>query len=129
MTHALQNLKDGVDILTLFGAAARTASANGTGVDALDYEGKAQVILTSTAGTGTSPTLAMKLQDSDDNSSFSDVAGATFTQVTNAAAAMEGIGVDLNATKRYLRAVATIGGTSPSFTCAVAVLAKKKYVA
>lgn len=127
MTHALQNLKDGVDLVTLFAVAARTSTANGTGADVLDYEGKATVILGSAAGSGTSPTLDVKVQDSDDNSTFADIAGAVFTQVTGAGASNQAIGVGLNAARRYVRAVATIGGTSPSFSCGVWLLAKKKY--
>jgi hypothetical protein len=129
MSNALQNIKDGVDLQTLFNVAARTSTVNGAGVDMLDYEGKAQAILGSAAGTGTSPTLDVKLQDSDDNSTFADITDATFTQVTNAAVANQGIAVDLAAARRYVRAVATIGGTSPSFSCGVWLLAKKKYVA
>jgi hypothetical protein len=112
---------------TLFTPAARTATANGTGVDVTDFEGVAFALLTSAAGTGTSPTLDVKLQDSDDNSTFADISGATFTQVTNAAASQQLKAIDLSAARKFVRAVATIAGTSPSFTCAVALVGIKKY--
>ncbi len=110
----------------LFAPAARTASANGTGVDVTDYEGVATVLLTSAAGTGTTPTLDVKLQDSPDNSTWTDIPGATFTQVTNAAASEQVKAVDVQAANKFIRAVATIAGTTPSFTCAVAFLGIKK---
>ena len=109
--------------------AARTATANGTGVDLKDYIGQAKVILHSALGTGTTPTLDVKLQDSDDNSTFADITGATFTQVTDAAASLQAIGVDVDKVKRYVRAVATIGGTTPSFTCNCIIVGRKQVAA
>lgn len=114
-------------LVNLFPSAARTSSANGTGVDIADYEGNAAVVLDSAAGTGTSPTLDVKIQDSDDNSTFADVVGATFTQVTGAAASQQKKVIALDKTRKYIRAVATIGGTTPSFTFSVNILGVKKY--
>lgn len=99
---------------------ARTSTANGTAVDVQQYIGQMKFILTSTAGTGTTPTLDVKLQGSADGSTgWADITGATFTQVTDAADASEAIGVVIDGSPRYVRAVATIAGTTPSFTCAV----------
>lgn len=126
------NLQTVMNILTplnLFPSAARTATANGTGVDLQQYSGDVAVLLDSAAGTGTSPTLDVKLQDSADNSTFADISGATFTQVTSAAAAQEKIVINKDAARRYVRAVATIGGTSPSFTFSVNAVGIKKYPA
>lgn len=125
----LQTIMDILTLLNLFPSAARTATANGTGVDLQQYSGDVAVILDSAAGTGTAPTLDVKLQDSDDNSTFADVSGATFTQVTNAAASQQKIVVNKDAARRYVRAVATIGGTSPSFTFSVNAVGVKKYPA
>lgn len=107
-------------LVNLLATAARTATANGTGVDVTDYEGMAEVMLDSAAGTGTSPTQDVKLQDSADNSTFADITGATFTQVTTTASQQK-ISVDLSKARRYVRAVTTIGGTTPSFTFAVSI--------
>lgn len=118
----------------LFSPAARTATANGTGVDRqatnTGTDGVAVVYLDSAAGTGTSPTLDFKLQESDDNSTFTDVptaeiVGGAFTQVTNAASQQTRY-VDLGPRKRYLRGVATIGGTTPSFTFAAVIAQQRK---
>lgn len=112
--------------LFLFTPAARTANANGTGVDLQGYTQpggrQLKAILTNGTTSGTTPTLDVKLQDSDDNTTFTDITGATFAQKT--AAGNEEIHFRTN--KRYVRAVATIGGTSPSFTFAVLLLAQKR---
>lgn len=64
----LQTVMDILNLLNLFPTAARTATANGTGVDLQQYSGDVAVVLDSAAGTGTTPTLDVKLQDSADNS-------------------------------------------------------------
>lgn len=126
MTAFLRMLANAV-IGSLFAPAARTATANGTGVDMLDYEGSALVILDSAAGGGTSPTLDVKLQESDTSGgTYTDIAGAAFAQVTGTASQQKLV-IDASKAKRFVRAVATIGGTSPTFTCAVAFVALKKY--
>lgn len=122
------DLYSGVDVIELIAPARKTATANGTGVDLRDYEGKVTAILTSSAGGGTSPTLAVKIQDSADNSSFADVSGLTFTGLTGAADATEAIGFEADSVRRYVRAVITIGGTSPTFDMAVLLLGRKKYL-
>lgn len=104
-----------------------TATGNGTGVDLLDYEGDMAFTLLSSAGGGTTPTLDVKLQDSPDNSTWADITGATFTQVTDAADAHERILVDLDAADRYVRAVKTVAGTTPTFDCGLTAIGFKKY--
>ena len=127
----LHNLGSKSYLGTLLACDARTASANGTGFDlegSNGAEGEAIVILASDAASaGTDPTLDVKLQESSDNSTFTDISGATFTQVTDAQA-LEKITINTNDVKRYLRAVGTIGGTSsPAFTYSVALVYGKKY--
>ena len=128
----LHNLGSKSYLGTLLACDARTASANGTGFDlegSNGAEGEAIVVLASDAASaGSSPTLDVKLQESSDNSTFTDISGATFTQVTDAAQALEKITINTNDVKRYLRAVGTIGGTSsPAFTYSVALVYGKKY--
>jgi len=116
------NVYDSVKALYSHRPVTATASANGTGVDTIGYQ---DAMLTLEVGTvsGTSPTLAIKLQESDDNSSFSDVTGATLTTVTATGNSQIMRISNLNTTrKRYLRAVATIGGTTPSFAFATEFL-------
>lgn len=122
----IPNLGDRLQLLTLFASAAVTASGNGTGVDLLDYDGEMCAAINSGAGTGTSPTLDIKLQDSADNSSFADVAGLSITQITTAAS-LQKISFSKDEVRRYVRAVRTVGGTTPSFPVGVSLLGVKKY--
>ena len=126
----LHNLGSKTYAASLLGADSRNASANGTGFDlegSNGAEGEAIVILDSEAGSGTSPTLDVKLQESDDNSSWSDISGATFTQVTDGGVGFQQITVNTNDIGRYIRAVGTLGGTSPVFVYAVSMTYAKKY--
>jgi len=74
-------------------------------------------VLNASAGTGTTPTLDVKLQHSDDNSTFADVTGAAFAQVTSdsGTAGVQVLKLNVSDLKRYLRVIGTIAGTSPSF--------------
>lgn len=107
--------------------AAVTATANTTGVDRLNYAGTAAVVtLAVPAGTGTTPTLDAKIQDSADNSTFADVSGAAFTQVTTALS-IQHIALNLDSCKRYIRVAFTVSGTTPSYnpTVLLTCLAKQ----
>jgi len=94
--------------------AVRTTTANGTGVDLANFAGATVVVV---AGTITDGTHTLKIQESDDNSTFTDVAAAdqvgTFTALTSSAGGSATQEVDYIGTKRYIRAVTTITG-SPS---------------
>jgi hypothetical protein len=75
---------------------------------------------------GTSPTLAGKIQESADGSTnWTDISGATFTTVT---ASTNTQAIAFDRTKRFLRYVATVGGTSPSFAVAVVISEQKKQI-
>lgn len=89
---------------------ARTADINGTGVDA---RGFAQALVIMDLGDLTDAgTLAIKLQESDDNSTFTDITGAAYTVATNADDGLVKLGsVRLHKKGRYLRAVGDGDGT------------------
>lgn len=111
---------------TLLAPAARTASANGTGVDVTKYEGTVMAVLDVGTVTGTSPTLDAKLQESDTlGGTYTDIPGAAFAQVAGAAQSL--VRVDVDGRKKFIRAAVTIGGTSPSFTCAMDLICLPKY--
>lgn len=116
MTHLLNALAQATGV-ELAPAASRTSTLTGTGIDVLEYEGVALVLLNASAGTGTSPTLDVKLQHSDDDSTYEDVNSGTFSQVTDAAetAGVKVMKLNVSDLKRYLRVVGTIAGTTPSF--------------
>ncbi len=119
MTHLLNALARAVG-LVLAAAAQRTSTLTGTGIDVLDYEGVTLAVLNASAGTGTTPTLDVKLQHSDDDSTYADVAGGTFTQVTDVAgtAGVQVLKVNVSDLKRYVRVIGTIAGTTPRSTSA-----------
>lgn len=113
---------DNVKALFSFRPNRVTATANGTGIDTQGFYDGAVVLEVGTVS-GTTPTLDVKLQESDDNSTFVDIAGATFTQVTASNSSQIKRIRELNlARKRYVRALATIAGTTPSFDFSCEVL-------
>lgn len=125
------SLKETTSVVHSLAPAARTASANGTGVDVRNAD-DVLVILTNGTTTGTNPTLDVTIEDSANNSSFAAVSGYAFAQVTAAIAGGDAaltLQVPKRALRRYIRAVATIGGTNtPTFACAVLVQLKLREV-
>lgn len=100
--------------------AARTASANGTGVDLAGFTECAAVLI---AGIRTDGTHALKLQDSPDNSAFTDIPAA---QLSGAFAAdvvsTTTVEVGVLSSQRYVRAVATVSGTTTGAVYAVQIV-------
>lgn len=86
-------------------SCANTAAATGTGVDLKDYEGPVLIVQNHGTSTGT---LDGKIQDSADNSSFADVAGATFAQSTTTAD-IQALVVQSKQVRRYIKYVGTVG--------------------
>ncbi len=79
-------------------------TVNGTGIDTRDFD-EALIVLNAGATSG-SGTLDVKVQDSADNSSFTDISGAAFTQITTATDVANYVGrVRTKAYRRYIRIV------------------------
>ncbi len=95
---------------------AVTATQTSSKVNAGNY-GTAKAFLNITAVSGTTPTLVVKFQDSADNTNWVDVASGAFSS-QNATGTNSLV---LSNVGPYLRAVQTVGGTSPSFTYDLAV--------
>ncbi len=105
-------------------------TVDGTGIDTKDYEGMAIASLNAKVGTGTTPTLDVKIQESDTlGGTYTDVTGAAFAQVTDVAgtAGVQKIAIDISGTKRFIRARSVAGGTTPSFNRSCTLIAQKKY--
>ena len=99
---------------------AYTATTNGTSVDnAAASSNGAVANLHVTARSGTSPTLAVTIQHSTNNSTWTTL--ATFTTATAVTSETVTVAGTVN---RYTRAVFTVGGTSPSFTAQVSLARK-----
>ena len=104
-------------------AAAQTASFTSGSVDLSKFK-RALFILDVGAVSGTSPTFDAKLQESTDNVTFTDLVGSNVA-ITTITTANHTVTLEVRAdqlTKRYVRVTVTIGGTTPSFTCAVLAL-------
>ena len=91
-------------VLLASASCANTAAATGTGVDLQDYEGPVVIVQNHGVSTGT---LDGKIQDSDNNSSFADVAGLTFTQSTTTAD-IKSLVVRSKQVRRYIKYVGTV---------------------
>ncbi|UOB09066.1 hypothetical protein MQE23_08375 [Streptomyces sp. HP-A2021] len=100
------------------GVRTDTAAANGTGIDttaSADFGGQAYLQVFSFTGTD----ATVKIQDSADNSTFADVTGLAFTQIT-AGPTSERISISNTATiRRYVRAVTVTTGGFSSLAFAV----------
>lgn len=103
------------------GVRTDTGATNGTSIDtAASASFGAQAYLQAFAMSGTDVTV--KIQDSADNSTFADVAGLSFTQLT-AGRTAERIATAAGATvRRYLRAVTVTTGGFSSLAFAVVVV-------
>jgi hypothetical protein len=104
-----QDLKNNFNYAQSVTPAARIASVNGTGVDLSNYNSNAVVLL---PGTITDGSHTPKLQESDDNATFTDVAASdqigSFALLTSNTTQKVGyIG-----TKRYIRVVVTVAGAT-----------------
>lgn len=100
--------------------AARSAAVNGVGINRLGFRyAWCAIAVGATTGSPTSFTVDAKVQESDDDSTYTDVTGATMTQITAANQVGE-IGLNLEGRKKFIRLVITpafTGGTSPTVEC------------
>jgi hypothetical protein len=91
-----------------FNEAGVTASKNGANID-VGPTGLVEVNIDVTKHSAGDTSLDIKLQESDDGSAFNDILKApTFLAVGEDT-------VNFQTEKRYIRYVATVAGTSPSF--------------
>lgn len=106
--------------------AAKTTTFTSGSINLQQFIETAKLVLEVGTVSGTTPTLDVKVQDSADNSSFADVTGLAFTQVT-ASTNSQALLLDTRALRQYIQLVCTIGGTTPSFSmCAELVGVVKK---
>ena len=122
----IQQALDKLALIAGHPTAARTSTGQTSGIDLKNYDGDVVFLLDSAAGTGTSPTLDVTIEDSADNSSFAAITGAAFTQVVDAASAQKLV-VNKDSARRYVRIKYTVGGTTPSFTFSVNAVGVLKY--
>ena len=123
-------LQQNLDKLTVVAGKATgavTSTATSSAIDLLEYDGDVLLVLDCAAGTGTSPTLDVKITNSYASSgTYTDLSGATFTQVTDSAS-MQTLVINKDSAERYIKIVQTITGSSPSFTFSINLIGVKKY--
>ena len=96
-----------------------TSAHNGAAVDTQGFD-SAMIILETGAKSGTTPTLDVKIQEcATSDGSFADISGAAFTQIGDTADQSKTMSLDLKgkvgSRKRYIRVIATPGGTTPTY--------------
>jgi len=110
--------KAATQMFTLHASAAETATGQSAGFNVSRFR-EALVELNVTAVAGT-PTLDMKIQTSDDGTDWYDM-GASFTQITGI---LKPAVLKLTNFGSFVRGFWTIGGSTPSFTFTMKLVAK-----
>ncbi len=123
----IHNLGTKTTILGLLRNDVVTATATGSAIDLLGYEGDMAVLLDAEAG-GAGITYAVKLTESDTSGgAYTDVTGGAFTTTTANTASLQKITVNVTNLKRFVKATATVAGGTGAGAVAVIGLASAKY--
>lgn len=123
----IHNLGTKTTILGLLRNDVVAATATGSAIDLLGYEGDMAVLLDAEAG-GASITYAVKLTESDTSGgTYTDATGGAFTTTTANTASLQKITVNVTSLKRFVKATATVAGGTGAGAVAVIGLASAKY--
>ena len=98
-----------IGVSTSLAPAARTTTANGTGVALAGFNSVAILFV---VGAITDGTHTVKVQESDDNSTYTDVAAGDLIGSLSALSANTNQKVGYKGSKPYVRAVTTITGST-----------------
>jgi len=127
MTPSIINQHETVVVLGDAAPATKSATYTSTAFDTQGYEGVLAFIQSIGTAVGTG-TWDGKLTHCDTSGgSYSDVSGATFAQVSQAATAVEAIKVGVGNVKRFVKYVGTLASAT-SFIVSVNVAGVKKVV-
>ena len=105
----MKDLKNNLDALNSIDPDAYTATINGLGIDLQGFEGSAVVF---SVGTVTDGTHTPKVEESDDNSNWNDVALVDQEGTLSDLASGNNQRVGYKGAKRYLRAVLSVSGAT-----------------
>lgn len=116
---ATVDLYNNLSVATTLAPAARTASENGAAVDLQGYEG---AMIAAIVGTITDGTHTLTVQESDDGSTWSDVAAENLQGSFTNLASDTNQKVGYHGTKRYIRVNVTVSGAANGGAYSVAVV-------
>jgi hypothetical protein len=103
-----------------------TATVTGPAIDLGSGDGRCFSVQLVGTVTGTTPSLAGKIQESPDGATnWADISGATFAAVTSSDNQQA---ISFDRTQRYVRYIGTVTGTTPNFPVAVLIGEQKKQV-
>lgn len=123
----IHNLGTKTTILGLLRNDVVAATATGSAIDLLGYEGDMAVLLDAEAG-GAGITYAVKLTESDTSGgAYTDVTGGAFTTTAANTASLQKITVNVTTLKRFVKATATVAGGTGAGAVVVIGLASAKY--
>lgn len=109
----VRDLKDNIDAAISLNPAAGTASRTGSGVDLQGYDSAMAIVQ---VGAWTDGTHTAKLQESTDNTTYTDVSASnqqgTFTAVSGTAGQNVVQRVGYIGTSRYVRVFVTVAGAT-----------------
>lgn len=113
----MRNISDSYSVIHLLDSQSITSDTDASSVDVgADYNEDVLAIVNLGAVSGSSPTLDIKIQGSDNDSDWSDI--DSFNQLTDSDSNGT-VALGLKNTYRYLRASLTTGGSSPDFQTAI----------
>ena len=106
-------------------AISSATNTDGTALDCRDCGPEVVSHIEVGANPGNDTTIDVKLQESNDNSTFTDITGATHTQITGDSTNQHETIVAYNRTMRYVRQRWVTTGTSPTPICGGTLQARK----
>lgn len=109
-------------LLALIPLSTLTETTNGSAVNLVGYDGNVAILFAADDPSGTdTPTLTFTLEESATGSGSWTAVSGVEQEFTAAGEAK--VVVQSDKLKQFVRAVATISGTDPSFACAAYVIA------
>jgi hypothetical protein len=109
----MHTIQQAYKAISLIRPQTATATVTGTGVSIDSYLGDAAAIVNLGAASGTSATCIVTIQGSADDSTYTTI--TTFGTLTDTSDNKLACGSVALGGYKYVRAVATLAGTSPSF--------------
>lgn len=122
------DLPGSVTFSVLTPATTFSSNTNSLNFDLSPYQGCVGVILNAGANTAgdANSKLTAAIYDSADNSTYAAIAGATFTNVTNANS-LQVYDLDTRVARRYMRVVTTVLGVNTVYPVSMSLVGQKQY--